>query len=163
MTKNNSLYLSKATYSSILKKSIINTSCFLFTFNLFLLSEFLTNNCSTFVLPSESGGRSETATGSGSGTSQTTDNNNDSEIKEISKLDYFNGLVEKQGKYIKKYEDYNRRFTITKSPADEEKMNKYGDLLEKLEVEIEKLQSEEGFANPLDFPHSANASDEDQN
>jgi hypothetical protein len=115
---------------------------------------------------SGSGSGNASASGSGSASHNTgntantnTNTGSDGDVTILTSLEYFNNLIEKRKHYLERYEYFNRKWNNTDSMEYKFRSDKYGEKLDKVEIQIEKLKREEGFADPDDFVRSPDASD----
>jgi hypothetical protein len=84
--------------------------------------------------------------------------NQDNEVQPSSEADYFYGLIKTRDKLMGLYQEYNKKYNISKSNQDKELMDKYGQKLDSKEKEIEKFK-EKGYLDPADMPESADGSE----
>jgi len=87
-----------------------------------------------------------------------TDDGRDNGVEETSEADYFNSVVKARDKYMKLFEEYNKKYKVSKSNQDKLLMDKYSSKLDAKEQEIETFK-EKGYLDPLDLPQSAEGSD----
>ena len=88
-----------------------------------------------------------------------TSSTQNTDVAEVSPLDYFNSLIKKRAFLVDRWEYFNKAYNISNDIQDRDKMVEFGTKLDKIEDQIAKMAKDKGLIDPDCMPNSPTESE----